>query len=811
MADSHLSLAQKFVDATITTRKETSAIEDITTSIVARYKELTGSLGVIGKLFQSRIDKLVIENVHDRLAQKSIQDQLVKRQALNGTYNVQLQQIQKIQDVLKRSDIGAKKRSRLELELESAMKQAEVFSDELEKVSQNIETMTKFSIPAGKALDVMARAQKSWTDNIGYRMLSRSLEMSGEFNRSLINANSDLATRNKLQEAGFRVAVATGARTKTMDEAQRALVDIGLDLNDAYEDTLKTTVRLIDGLGMSADQAASLSITARSTNTQFRDMSNIISGIVDKTALAANEAARYARELSVAARVASGPTNKLSSASYTQNLQVVSQVEGALKGTIAVQGEIAAMMTKFSSFQKQGGMGLFMGTGGVDFLAKDEAAARRVMTNIAKSVKNSNSVMLEMQADMYGTSAETLRALGDLYNEQGAKIFEISPEMKERQNLERRYREQLALENQALRLLGDKLLYLTTGVLSPLIRIANAVSDRIIWMADKFSDFKIIAIPAMILVTATVVSSVARMSLALYKFALSTIALTTALNARFGAGAGSAAGGVVKNVATTVGAEAAGGLLTNLFKRGVVKAGAESIGGTVVKGMFARIFGGIATFFGGAALRSLLGRGLAMLVGACATGGWSLIIGLVVTLIGQFWPNIVSMVKGKGWSINQVGIGATGPKGESQFAMLIPSLAENIANAVATKDHSKINDAIFTAWQRARLRGTTETDIEAFKVEANRLMNMQVQGFIGYAQRRQAVDPSTVADNLEALNSIKTAVDLVNVTMTRMVDQNKKDIEDAKKREDADKVREERQRVSDMSRLPLPSPVMQGF
>ena len=470
------------------------------------------------------------------------------------------------------------------------------------------------------------------------------------------------------------------------------------------------------------------------------------------------------------------------------------------------------MMEKFSSFQKEGGMGLFAGTGGIDFLARDEKSVLRVARNIGKAVKDSSGLMLEMQAEMYGTSARELSALGDLYKQtSGTMIKEVSPDEKERENLENRYNKQIGLENQALRLLGDTFSYMLTDALSPLFRIVNACSVGIIWMAGKFHEFKAFAIPAMVLVTATVVSSVARMSMALYKFALSTIALTTALNARFGASAGSAAGGVVKNVATTVGAEAAGGLLTNLFKRGVVKAGAESIGGTVVKGMFARIFGGIATFFGGAALRGLLGRGLAMLVGACATGGWSLIIGLVVTLIGQFWPNIVSMVKGKGWSINQVGIGKTGPRGESQFAMLIPTLAENIANAVATKDRTKIKDAISTAWQRARLRGTTETDIEAFKVEANRLMNTQVQGFIGYAQRRQAVDPSTIADNLDALNSIKTAVDLVNVTMTLMLDQNKKDIDDAKKREDADKVREERQRVSDMSRLPLPSPVMQGF
>lgn len=794
MADSHLSLAQKFVDATITTRKETSAIEDITTSIVARYKELTGSLGVIGKLFQSRIDKLVIENAHDRLAQKSIQDQLVKRQALNGTYNVQLQQIQKIQDVLKRSDIGAKKRSRLELELESAMKQAEVFSDELEKVSQNIETMTKFSIPAGKALDAMARAQKSWTDNIGYRMLSRSLEMSGEFNRSLINANSDLATRNKLQEAGFRVAVATGARTKTMDEAQRALVDIGLDLNDAYEDTLKTTVRLIDGLGMSADQAASLSITARSTNTQFRDMSNIISGIVDKTALAANEAARYARELSVAARVASGPTNRTNSSSFVQNLQVVAKVEGALKGTIAVQGEIAAMMTKFSSFQKQGGMGLFAGTGGIDFLAKDEDAARRVMMNIAKAVKSSNGMMLDMQAEMYGTSAETLRALGDLYAEQGDKAFEITPEMKERQNFERRYQEQLASENQAFRLLGDKLLYLTTSVLSPLVRIINFVADRIIWMSDKFSNFKIIAIPAMILVTATVLNSVARMTASLYRFAVSTVALTTALNSRFSGG--SSPGGALKSAVEVGGAEAAGGFFANLFKRGVAKAGIEAAGSTAAKGIIGRVFGSIGMLFGGPALRALLGRGLAMIGGAFMSGGWSLIIGLVVTLIGQFWPNIVSMVKGKGWNTEQTKSTNSENQSATAFGVMSKvSIMPGLLDAMSRRENGKdaVIEAVKNAAEMSKQLGGTADEISSLIETARIESNTRVRAFISYAQREQMSNPLSEFQNNNMLEILRKN----NKTLEEQLQLMKTQLDNDAKTERDKKEKLERQRAID--------------
>lgn len=781
MASTRLDQAKAFVAATITSRKETDRIESLTGAILSKYKSIPGPLGSIGSLLgiQARISTAQNKASQEQiLALREIKSEQIQIARLR---DLELDKISTIQERLSRTDISATQRRNLTLQLTKAELAAGALEARLDGVNQRLLFTQKVAIPAENAINSFIETKTRVDDIMRFSGLGKMLSISAEINKALIRSNSSLMTRNQLLQTGLRVAASTGVSMKTMTEAQQSLVDLGFDLRDTYEETLKITVQLVDGLGMSASEAANLAVIARTTNSQFKDLSNTISAIVDTTALAADEAARYARELAVASRVAIGSGRSYSSGSFDQNLKVVSQLEGAMKGTIAVQGDIAQMLAKFTSFQQKGGMGLAFGTGGLGFLSQDQNSARRVMLNIARTVKDANGIMLEAYAGMLDTNKETLAALGQLYREKGEEMFDIPPEMQERANLERRYREQIAQQGEAFRLLGDKLRFLGAKAIGPLLTIANATATGIVWLAQKFEDTRVIAIPAMAAVSAAVIASTVKMTKALWQFTAQTLAVARALSVSHGLrGAG--------GQATVSAADALGGALVNRVKKGAVGAGAEAVGGTVMRGFLGRIFGGIAGLFSGTALRGLLGRGLAFISSIFLTGGWSLVAGLVVSLVAQFLPNIISLIKGKGWS-GDAGVKRNPDEDRTMFSRTIYARAEGLAMEIATQDRSMLVKKLKMLEEDlyAEGSGATSADLASLRKMVAEAATREIISFAGQAQRSQGIDLAKDNENVETLKAMRRSTEELNRVLTTFTENFIKIEQDKARREQTSK------------------------
>jgi hypothetical protein len=762
MADSRVDMAKAFVNATIASRKETNRVDQLTSAIVSRYKQLPGVLNVIGGAVRSQAEKLTTINKLEKETAGILRDARIERQRIIGLMSIELAKVEKIREELASPNITNETKFALTKQLDDATIASRHFTTQLQGLNKEVQFLSTVGIPAAKSLDKLAAAQKSFADAKSLGGFRQLFTISGEINKSLINANSALTQRNRLLTAGLTVAAQTGVSMQVLSQAQEELVDLGFDLRDSYEETLRVTTQLIAGLGMSAKEAGSLAVIARTTNSQFKDLANVISSIVDTTSLAADEATRYARQLATAAKVASGPGGRFENRAFSQNFQALARVEDLMKGTIGTQGELASLLTKFTSYKELGGMGQAFGTGGTDFLARDEDGGRRTLANIAKMASNANGIMLETYADMLDTSKETLAALGQLYRDQGEAIFEISPEMKERQDFERRYREQMVQQNETFRMLTDKLIYLGARAITPLIGIVNNIASGLVWLIQKFENVKLVAIPVMTIVTAAVVSSTVKMSKALYQFVGAAVATSAALRAASATGGRPGIGGTAANVGMGAAAEGLGGMFTRLFKKGAVTAGAEAVGGTVVKGFLGRILGGIAGAFTGAAMRGLIGRGIALVGSAFLTGGWSLIIGLVVTLVAQFWPNLVSLFKGKGWSGDA---GVKKQSGPSEFSQLIGARAEGLAMEVGFLNHEMMKTKLKMLEQDAHEMGATAAEVEKLRVEVAKAANREVVAFAGQAQRQQGVSSELDAKNLVTFAKMQRSLEQLNATL----------------------------------------------
>jgi hypothetical protein len=310
--------------------------------------------------------------------------------------------------------------------------------------------------------------------------------------------------------------------------------------------------------------------------------------------------------------------------------------------------------------------------------------------------------------------------------------------------------------------------------------VVNFLADRVVWLAQRFEDTKVVAIPAMVAVSTVVVSSTFKMVKALWQFATTAVAVSTALNAKYGGGgkgaiAGNVAGGAV---------EALGGALAGRLKKGAVAAGAEAVGGSVVKGFLGRIFGGLAGAFSGTMMRGLLGRGIALVGSAFLTGGWSLIIGLVVTLVAQFWPNLVSLFKGKGWSGDA---GAKRAQGEDKtlFSKTVYARAEGLAMEVATQDRAMLMRKLKMLEQDAYEsgEGANAADLLNLRKMVAEAAGREIVSFAGKAQRSQGLDIAKDNENAEILKAMHRTTEELNGILRTFSDTFAKNEQDKARRE----------------------------
>lgn len=702
------------------------------------------------------------------------------------------------------------------------------------KLGQQISFLRDVAGPAATAIQKLGDTSKTIGAGAFLTGFGQLLVFSNDLNRAVIQTNANLGERHTLLKANLDVQLATGASSKTLLEINREMASIGVKILDtqvdsaeqaqklasggfmtakAYKETLATANMLVEGLGASVKEAVQLQITARASNMGYRELGNTISKITAATGLAADEASRYARQLLIASKIAVGNNAKFDDKVYKQNLVALSGIEGAMKDSIGVQGEISEMLVKFSSFKKSGGMGIAFGTGGIDFLQKGSDRATKVIENIAKSVQGMSGPMLEAYADMTGLSPQTLVALGEKFKEAQQKGMSFAKFFAERQelmakdsDLQERYNKQLALQGETFSRLGKVIVVLAGSALEPLLRGLNWLSIKLMglfkmlgpegplgpvagWLKVGFG----------VIATGFLVTKLWDTTRALFAFTASLVRLSTQLKIASVENTltGLVGGGVKGTVTKTVAQGAAGvgveklsqGFFSRIFSKTVATGAAEGLAATASKGILSRLLGGLASFFGGTLLRTIGGTLLRVMLGLVG-GVPGLIIGLVVTILPLLWPKIKSWFGGGTSKTVGAGIDLGRDKLQDQAIKgFTRGMMSNNGRDLAISQ--KAYEALIKA------QGRTPEELEELNKNIVSALNQKIDVQFGAFQRDRGVDKTKDVERLEALNQQVKVLESLSTQLSEL-SRNYKVSETAK--EKAKKEREEedrRQRLID--------------
>lgn len=289
-------------------------------------------------------------------------------------------------------------------------------------------------------------------------------------NTALIKSNSSLEQRNKLMYAGLDTSIRTGALFMDVLDAQRMLVDLGANTEDNYQQVLETVVLLTKGLGMSAQTAAHLAvITQYQVGAEFEKVATTIGNIVNKTALAADEAGRMATELG---KVMSMIRGQQGGAIMPEVLKAVAKYEDSLKRIGGQAGGVADLVKKMSGpegFGMAGMMGvvspeILMTEQGVETMMKNLARMGDSLVGSAQGWQR--RLGLEVMAKMFNVSAEQAN---DLYLAAKRAHSGIQDEM----SIRERYDEQTKTLVSGLQMLGSRMASLLESGLMPVVKLLS--------------------------------------------------------------------------------------------------------------------------------------------------------------------------------------------------------------------------------------------------------------------------------------------------------------------------------------------------
>jgi len=654
---------QQFAERTLKIESSSSRIDHITKSIAAQYGAMAQKNAVVGLGFTKLTAGMSGKSKEMAEIQALLTKALINQNNVMARRERMMDATLTIQTKIDKVQAGSKANKAeilapLQKQLAKTTDQIVALDQESEKLSHQIEHLRSVAAPAATSIGRLGLATKALSEASFLTGFASLVNFSNELNKSVIKTNANISARRDLLDATLDTQLSTGASARALLDANQEMVAIGARIIDnqiassaqtakllggaemtkkAYAETLKTTTMLVEGLGASAHEAVQLQITARAANVSYNGLADTISKIVDSTSLAADEAMRYAKQLAVADRIASGAAIKFDNKVFKQNLTVLAGIEGAMKDNIGAQGEIADLLSKFTSYSKLGGLGTAFGTGGIDFLRKQGDGVGKVMENIAKQVQGASGPMLEAYANMLQVHPETLIALSDEYKKAQQAGLSFQQYYAERQklladdsDLQTRYNKQLALQGETFSRLGKILVVLAGSALTPLLQGLNWFSLQLMkifkllgpdgplgpigkWLKVGFS---VIASGYLItkLWSATTAlfaftSSLIKLTQSLQKAAVENVLASAVSGGGGGKGGKGVAGEVVKDVAQMtimqkiIDAIGKGfGKVKGLFGRGPAGTAARvatSVGTEAVQaGWFKGLFSKIGGFFG---------------------------------------------------------------------------------------------------------------------------------------------------------------------------------------------------------------------
>lgn len=414
----------------------------------------------------------------------------------------------------------------------------------------------------------------------------------------LKQANSDYATRARLMNEISQVQAATGNEMADMGKGAAALVNYGYDLRGNFKDTLETMVKMEEGLGVSYDLSAQMAVAVRRIGGDFRAVADSVARIKADTALSADEATRFATQISQAVMMLRPGSGGL----VAQTSDYISRMAAALKELTGSGDGFVKMMSDFTT--EQGMMGAATLGATPDFLS-DPAQAKKVTERFVKYVNQ----------QLAGTSGfqrmATIQLLSEQFNTSADVIVNASEMMKKYNetqqkgtSLNEQWRQQTAEFMKTMSKIGNSLSAIVQQTLIPIIRWFNPLLEKLAqviqWVADS-SAALYIGIGALAVSAVGAIITLKRLTFALWEFAAQAGLVSSLKGA---GGVGGLAGGLKGAVMTWL--PRIGALLTKILWPIAAIAGA-AIGGWMIGGWLDKK---MTKAFGGKSLGEQIGEAM---------------------------------------------------------------------------------------------------------------------------------------------------------------------------------------------------------
>lgn len=248
-----------------------------------------------------------------------------------------------------------------------------------------------------------------------------ALNYSHQINDALRQGNSSLAARSKLIQQISNVQAETGNEMADMAKAASVLTEYGFDLRNGFRDTLATVVKMEEGLGVSYESSAQLAVMSKNIGSNFQRVADSVARVKTDTALAAEEAVKFATQISKAVMMLKPGSGSL----VDQTSEYTNRLAGALKELTGSGQGIVDMLSSFTT--EQGMMGAATLGATPDFLASPEQT-KKVTENFVRYVNRQLSgtsgfqrmATIQLLAEQFNTTADVIanaQKMMDRYND----------------------------------------------------------------------------------------------------------------------------------------------------------------------------------------------------------------------------------------------------------------------------------------------------------------------------------------------------------------------------------------------------------
>lgn len=342
---------------------------------------------------------------------------------------------------------------------------------------------------------------------------------SKEINQQLIQTSADYANRARLAREISRVQAATGNEMADMAKAGAALANYGFDVRDSFGDTLTTVVKMEEGLGVSYETSAQLAVSSKRIGANFKDIASSVARIKADTALSAEEATKFATQISKAVMMLKPGSGGL----VAQTSDYISRVAAALK---ELTGNGQGFVDMLASFTTESGM-LGAATLGAmpDFLASPEQT-KLVTERFVKYVNQQLSgtsgfqrmATIQLLAEQFNTSADVIANADEML-----KLYNST--RKTATSLDEEWRKQTAEFSKTLSKIGNSLSAIVQQSLIPIIRYLNPVLEfmaRGIQYVASSGAALYLGLGALAVSTLGAVVSITRLTAAISRFAITS-------------------------------------------------------------------------------------------------------------------------------------------------------------------------------------------------------------------------------------------------------------------------------------------------